>query len=698
MTSRSLFFKLIREDCKQRLWCLVLAVVVFFFALPVAGALLISSDWNTAEETSRAITSYVTAGGGILLAVTVVGAVVCGISGFAFLQSKKKVDFYHSIPVRREMLFAVFYLDGILLYLVPYLVNLILFLLISAGSVQDQGMLFAQAFRYLGVHLVYYLLIYTVAVLAVMLTGNLLASLLGFCVLSFYGAAVQGVNWLYHRYFYDTFWSDKAVIHYHASPILSYAVTIDHLADEPGGGVWIQGIWVILVWILLLAVTLLLYRKRPSESAERSIAFAGSKPFLYVFISVPAVLAGTMFFLTVTGSYVTVWMIFGLICSWLIVHGILQIVMESEFKAIFRGRIPMGAAGVISAVVLAVFFFDLTGYDSYRPREEECSSVSIAFGNLNENLYGWQDDTYYDHLDIAMEQMTYTDYQTMMKLLEETDGNGSGNEAAVADKVYAGGAEENSLAGTAVYVKYNLSGSRSVYRRYQLTDAASLDMVNQVFVSEEFKEGSYPILTVDEETVTGAYYFNGVETRLLNLDHFGLLELLQAFQEEYRSMTLYEMQEIPYGMLEFVENEERGHILYYVYPFMTETIGLLEEAGMEGWQQAAVNVSTEAVADGSDIYYALEYRGLLTEGEDYTESAVYSGAQLEELLPYLVPGDWIWDNQMVWRRDPWIRVILYAGQDESGAERVLNCYFPAGMVPDFVREDLDYDRYLPMLE
>ena len=119
MTSRSLFFKLIREDCKQRLWCLVLAVVVFFFALPVAGALLISSDWNTAEETSRAITSYVTAGGGILLAVTVVGAVVCGISGFAFLQSKKKVDFYHSIPVRREMLIAVFYLDGILLYLVP---------------------------------------------------------------------------------------------------------------------------------------------------------------------------------------------------------------------------------------------------------------------------------------------------------------------------------------------------------------------------------------------------------------------------------------------------------------------------------------------------------------------------------------------------------------------------------------------------
>ena len=52
---------------------------------------------------------------------------------------------------------------------------------------------------------------------------------------------------------------------------------------------------------------------------------------------------------------------------------------------------------------------------------------------------------------------------------------------------------------------------------------------------------------------------------------------------------------------------------------------------------------------------------------------------------------------MVFSQEYWMRVTLYAGEDEYGSERVLSCSFPAGRVPDFVREDLDYDRYLEML-
>ncbi len=742
MTSKSLFFKLIRQDWKQRLWCFVLAMTVFFFVLPVSGAVVVSgAEWRTAEQTSEAIMSYVSEGSVLLLAVTLTGAVICGVSGFAFLQSRKKVDFYHSLPVRRETLFAVFYLDGVLLYLVPYLINLLLFLVITAGRCQDPGLLLHDAFAYLGMHLAYYLLIYTVAVLAVMLTGNLLASLLGFCCLSFYGAAVQAVNWMYHRYFYETFWSDKAEIYFHASPVISYGFSLSELSEALDGGsgqLWGRIGWVLLAAAVILAVSLLLYRLRPSESAEKAVAFPLSKPVLYVLLSVPSVLSGTMFFITLTAGYETLWMIFGLIFSWLIVHGFLQIIMESEFKAIFRGRIHMGAAGAVSAVILAVFVFDLTGYDSYRPTEDRFASAAVAFGNLNENIYEWTDvgevSAYENHVDVAMKRMAYTDYQTLEELLDLTVSNRAGETAEAesfpdsadlsmkereaaetAEGSDSEGAEGTVRTGTVLYVKFSLKNRKEVYRSYWLQEGTDLEVIDRIFSTAEFKEGSYPLLTMTEEEAQGAYFDNGVEIVDVGLDHAGLARLLRTVQKEYRELTLYNIEEIPYGQLNFLKTRQEEGMpyypeddqpYYYIYPSMTETIALLEEAGLEGWPLSGLNAGYEGVVDGSDLYYyavdrsgmeAVEQSGL---EEDYITTQyqrVYSGEQLRELLPAAVPGDWLWANDMVLTAESWLHMDLMIGGMPEEEETSVYCRFPEGRVPDFVREDLRYDVYLQLV-
>ena len=38
MTSKNLFFNLMKEDLKRRLWAVALTFLTFFFALPVATA------------------------------------------------------------------------------------------------------------------------------------------------------------------------------------------------------------------------------------------------------------------------------------------------------------------------------------------------------------------------------------------------------------------------------------------------------------------------------------------------------------------------------------------------------------------------------------------------------------------------------------------------------------------------------------
>ena len=143
MTSKNLFFNLMKENTKQRLWTVALISLIFFFTFPVQTALLISSYlsqdridavWEREAQGVEVIKqqlqerylSWTAIDNGMLVFLLIVFAVVCGISGFAYLHSRKKTDFYHAIPVKRERLFTAVYLNGVLYTAVPYLISLLI--------------------------------------------------------------------------------------------------------------------------------------------------------------------------------------------------------------------------------------------------------------------------------------------------------------------------------------------------------------------------------------------------------------------------------------------------------------------------------------------------------------------------------------------------------------------------------------------
>ena len=51
-------------------------------------------------------------------------AFAVGISGFQFMHKKEKLDFYHGLALKRHQLFAISYLAGLFLFLIPYIVCL----------------------------------------------------------------------------------------------------------------------------------------------------------------------------------------------------------------------------------------------------------------------------------------------------------------------------------------------------------------------------------------------------------------------------------------------------------------------------------------------------------------------------------------------------------------------------------------------
>ena len=149
MTSASLFFKLQKEDLKRRIWVIALLFLGFFFAYPVNLALIMENaansqyamynnymplvDNKTAEYAAKvleyktkAVIDLVSYGNFMPLFLMVTAAVIIGTAGFAYLHNQKKVDFYHSIPVRREMLYMVYHIDGILILAFTCLAHLLI--------------------------------------------------------------------------------------------------------------------------------------------------------------------------------------------------------------------------------------------------------------------------------------------------------------------------------------------------------------------------------------------------------------------------------------------------------------------------------------------------------------------------------------------------------------------------------------------
>ncbi len=61
-------------------------------------------------------------------------AILIAVQGFSYLYDRKKVDMYHSVPVSAKRRFAVIYLNGFLMYIIPALFGICIGILMAAAQ------------------------------------------------------------------------------------------------------------------------------------------------------------------------------------------------------------------------------------------------------------------------------------------------------------------------------------------------------------------------------------------------------------------------------------------------------------------------------------------------------------------------------------------------------------------------------------
>lgn len=667
MTSKRSFTDMMKEDLKRRIWPVALSLIGFFFALPVLALIKLEDHVNslyqgfdTLVSLQRSFVVYTLGpSNGCAIAGLMIMAVLNALHGMKYLHSRQEADFYGSIPALRSTKFNAAFINGILIAVIPYIIMQLMAAAIGAsrGFVTGSGLIFALQTMLL--EIIGFLLIYTVIVLAAVLTGHTAVSVAAGAVLSFaflsYAVLIQGYMSTYFITVYDAI-SPRT---YYLSPFTLFGEMLNYKALNMRGniqdvtvyGYHLKNVLIAAAIIVLSAViyvlTLKLISIRPAESAGRAMAFEKTRPFIKIIIMIPVAMTFGAFFPSFTDSKSTYgWLVFGLIVGLILAHAVIEIIYEFDFKACIR-HIPSGLIGaIITAAIVSFFVFDFAGYDTRLPDRERFVSAAVYVSGIENSSYskGYSryGDDYYEMNDsqICMKDMNLSDVDDVYKLAQ------AGCDYASKYRWHGYAPDKDSQGDTPGYTSVDVllrNAFGSEFKRTYYVDTKDPEIfaaLGRIYDSDEYKANTYEVLTKD-------YDAKGSDVNIIRFETAGSTKtadsvtpadadrLLEAMKKETKGLSLdYLRDEAPIGFLEFELKPDKtladymyydtSRPLGYVYPSFTETLGILKELGMD----------VRGKREPRDVEYMMELR-YDDDGNDLSRR-IDDRAEIEKLLPDLV--------------------------------------------------------------
>ena len=524
MQSATSFFNraLFRKNL-QRFWPLWLGYVLIWLLLLPLPLLNELADYHGVPTVADA--SYyllqIGAYGGLVMGA--VFGIFFAMAMFAYLTNPRATQGFHSMPVRRETLYATNYLTG----LVCMVSALVLAFALAGITAACFGALNLTA---LGTALLAAVLsvlfFYSFAVLCMMFTGQILAAPVFYGTLNFLAVGMEYLvrtfagNFLYGYSGYsapETFaflspaWELVCVLD------VSNVARVDRILSDGtyqvirGGEYMLSGLGVLGIYaavgIVLAVLGLLVYRRRASEATGSIVTVAWARPIFKYGVAVCAAfsLGQLIYFLVFglnlhNGQYSLPGTIACMLFTGLLGYFAAEMLLHKSFRVWRTGRV---GALVFSAVLVCFgvgMSLDLTGFEGYVPAAEQVESVSVYLSSTGDYFHG---------------------------RLSEPESVGAAlaaHRALIADKdrqlAYRDRATEESGDTARIYsfeLKYTLTDGRVVRRSYkdchitaaELGEAGSIAQTATTLLNcpeaarsralgELAKDGSY--------TITGGYY------------------------------------------------------------------------------------------------------------------------------------------------------------------------------------------------
>mgnify|MGYP001623827673 FL=1 len=510
MTSKISYIKLIREDIRHRGWLAALTGIVLFLGMPVHAMLCIDSYLGGNDPNRRAYwTEYIqdmmpTMVNGyditfVAYAIILLGA-LGALTGYSFIHSRERSDFYHSFPLKRGQWFTVSYFSGVIIFVIPYVICSGLTALAGAAYNIMTPEIFGKMELAAAGGILAFLVVYNVCILAAVLTGQTVTGILASLVIAVYPAIAFGMIPLLKSTFFQTYsvadssFLDRLAIY--ASPAGAF---IDAIQETTGETVsFLKLLFVILMIVVLLAGAVLLYRIYPAEASGRALSFSGMAPVFKVLICIPAALFCGIFVSQFVGIEGTRWLFFLCFFAVVLLCGVVEFIYQQDLKMLLNGwRSSLICIGTVFAV-LCVFRFDLFGYDAYLPEEDKVESMSLR----SYFLTGYFE--YPSELREELEEIetygVFTENFTPIYLLAE-EGVKNAENGIDPQNIYSGDIEE---ADSANYIDtticYKLKSGRKVVRDYCVERETILSALEELCRDDGYRQKLFPVFMVEGDS------------------------------------------------------------------------------------------------------------------------------------------------------------------------------------------------------
>ncbi|WP_124067920.1 DUF6449 domain-containing protein [Clostridium sp. E02] len=724
MTSKSLFFNLVKEDGKRRLWSIALGFLLFFFIMPVKYALLLGNSINL-EKSYDSMLSQVIHGlrfeSGWLAILIILLSFIMGITSFSYLHSRQKVDLYHGIPVNRNHLFWSNYINGILIVAGVYAVNLVLTFGVIAAYRISPGEVFGSAVSGFLLFMIYYVMIYSVTVLAMILTGNVIVGMLGTVVLQFYSTSVILILQMYFSEFFLTRYNGEGnmleSLLLRSSPIVLYFNNIESMNMPISLQEKIIMVLVAIgIGIIVTAFAFFLYKKRGLESAKKAMAFSISMPIIRILMVILFSLSGGLFFWLVNSSIG--WAAFGLICGMMLSHCIIEIIYHFDFRKLFGCWKQMIISGLLAAIIFCCFCFDLFGYDSYIPNESSIKSVAIYFDNMSNwidygevkqnksNQYYWD---YINGSDYVLDHMELTDKTPVLSLVRDEIKRNQVvhrnvlNKSRVSTRTYY----------TDMDVKYTLVDGREVYRSYELEKDDERSQLVKIYENPEFIRAFYPIMNQTPDDTSRIRIRRGSQSYLASSDRNGrdkamTEKILLAYQKDLSDLKVETMeQENPTASIQFLSkmqakaetigeqdkvsrqyNKVLSQGYYPIYPSFHRTLDLLKESQVNTDSWSDKSGVFEINIDKTQLYGASSYKD-----DDSDSMTITEKEEIRQIMEHAVIAEYSNMNPFyISNEDKQIRFTAIDATD--GIKSELQYVVPIEYLPQSIKDGLIEEQKL----
>lgn len=593
MTSKNYLCKSIKENIRRNLFLTILISLALLVVFPVycitgiegSGGIDIYMGFDGCQRMLlRCIGPDSPAG-----VVVIAAAILYALMGFGYLYSGEKTDFYHSLPMKREALYLVSLVSSLISFVVPYLISIGMAYLIGVVNGGNSPYTLKITMMTIGLHLLYFLVFYTGAVLAILLTGNLFTGALGFAGIMSYGLILDAaVTYMNNRFFHTLSAKSPQFTSWFLSPVVVYVnscVSGENLAEMWSGQGVLRGsgivelyrngmIYGVVMLVVLLGLNIWIYKIRPSESYHKAIAFPKLEPVIKVCTVIPlSLLAGLVFSAEV--KHVFLWMVVGTVVSALVLSAAFDFLYTLDIRSCIKPKVTDGIILAVLALVVTGYRMDITGVDSFLPDKDKIETMSVRLNSISEAFnypegYYGRDVLNEDRLESF--DPVYQLAKTGVAYYKQNDGN-----------------EEDQIM-VDVDVAFHMKSGKTVYRNYYIPETeAALKAIEEIYDDWDYREKIMPTSYTTAEDIDFLYVIDHMGRRMqMDIPQDKLEILYKTYKNELESMTFSESRK--QRVIGYISTEQKMQDSYTredymatwdfpVYEGFEETRAMLEELG-----------------------------------------------------------------------------------------------------------------------